>query len=242
MLLIGAAIAAVLGWRGESRLLAIQATATYSAAQVQELFRRASSGMRGASFGQTCEIVGVIESDEVLIAPLSGQPCIAYRYTRTDEEWGKAQMGMLRRDADSRGMVLKDHAVHHDEQRVRAFWVRDATGRVRVELDRASLDLKETDRRYDEMLSSLGNSERRSWHVEYVLPMGHPVYVLGALINHQNSPAIACNPVDPRQKCIISYRSEQQLLRATRGKAYIYYFASGIAAGLGVLLLLWRLL
>jgi hypothetical protein len=237
VLLISAIVCAVIGWRVESRLLAIQSTATSNVIQVHDLFQQMRVG--GAAFGQICEVVGVVESNETLTSPMSGQPCVAYRYTRTDEEWGRTNTGRTRRDADMRGMVLQNRFTEHDERCVKSFWVRDTTGRILVDPTQAELDLRETDQRYDETLSALGNSERRVWHEEWALPIGHPVYVLGALVNYDNAPMITRHPLDRGQRFLISYRSEEQLQRTTRRRAYKYYFAAGITGGMAVLSLVW---
>lgn len=238
LLLIGSIVCAWIGWHGENRLLAIQATPTSSAIQVQDRCRQ----LGGAAFGQPCEMVGVVESDEVLSSPLSGQICVAYCYSRTDEDWARPQVRMGRRDTNMNGMVLVNSFADRDERHVKSFWVRDTTGRVRVEPAQAQFDLKETDRRYDEMLSAIGNSERRTWHVEQALPLGHPVYVLGSLVNRDGEPVIAAHPLDRNRKFLISHRSEQQLTSAARGRSYSLYFLAGVSGGLAVLLLLWRLL
>ena len=237
VLLMSAVACAVIGWRTESRLLAIQSTATSNTIQVQDRFQQMRAG--GAAFGQICKVVGVVESNETLISPMSRQPCVVYRYTRTDEDWERVAMGRVRRDADMRGMVLRNRFTEHDERCVKSFWVRDTTGRILVDPTQAELDLRETDQRYDETLSALGKSEKRVWHEEWALTIGHPIYVLGALVNYDNAPMITRHPIDRGQRFLISYRSEKQLQRITRRRAYKYYFVAGITGGLAVLSLVW---
>jgi hypothetical protein len=236
LLLIVAAVCGMIAWRGEGRLSAIQSTPTSTAEEIYARYRH-----EGGAFGQLCEVAGVVESDTSLAGPLTGQPCVIYSSTLTWEDWEQAPP-LARRYADSTGMVHRGGSTQIDDRHVPAFWVRDATGRVRVDPLLADLDLKPIDQRYEVMTAGSGRSERRSWHTEKALPLGHQIYVLGYLHEKDGEPILASHPRDPRKKLFISYRAEHDLARATSGRTNLLYLVAGLAGASGLVMIVWRLL
>lgn len=232
-LLLVAAVCAILGWRGESRLIAITETGTSSAAEVAEQHRRATVGQ--ARFGEPVELCGMIECDSPLRAPLSRTPCVAYSYS-VSQEVEKEQhygYGPLRHEVE--------HEAHfHDgaTQRAAGFWVCDPSGRVYVELAGAELDLKETDRRFESYTNHNGTSEREVWSEERSLPVGHQVYVLGYLGTKDGQPVVMRHPLDKAKRFLVSYRDEQELLGHTRWRSYGLYLAAGLSGGTSLVLAL----
>lgn len=234
-LLIAAIVCAVLAWRHEGSLLAISETSSSTAAEILGLHRQALSGM--GHFGRPVEISGVIECESSLISPRTSTPCVAFDYTTAqDYERGYRARGFG--GAHQRRRYEIDYeGVGHDGRRVERFWVRDSSGRVLIDPAGAELDLKETDARYEIYTDGLGG-EREAWHRERCLPVGHPVYVLGYLTNHNGEPLIARHPVDRGKRFLISHRDERSLLGQTRAGAYGLYLAGGLSGGLGLLLVL----
>jgi hypothetical protein len=234
LLLLGATICAIVAMRGEGKLVAIQNTPSTSAGDILAIHRA------NGAYGQAYEVAGVIECDASLSAPLSGQSCIAYSHTLAWEEWGKPPM--YSRHSGAGELVYRSGGTEFDDRRVPAFWVRDASGQVLIDPTNAELDLQEIDQRYEVVTSSFGDSERRTRREERGLIMGRQVYVLGYLGERQGQPVLQRHPSDPSKKFLISYRSEQELARASRTQAAIYYFAAGISGSLGIVLILGRLL
>jgi hypothetical protein len=234
LLLVVAALSVTAAWRGEGRLRAIQDTPTSTAHDVTSIHRT------NGAYGQACELIGVAECDASLNGPLSGQSCIAYSHSLAWEEWGKP--ALYGRHANTESLVYRNGGNEFDDRRVALFWVRDATGRVRVDPSNAELDLNEIDQRYEVTTSSFGDSERRTRREEKALPLGEQVYVLGYLAERKGEPVIQRHPSDPSKKFIISYRSEQELAGVSSSKTSIYYFVAGISGSLGLVLMLWRLL
>lgn len=233
VLLIIAAVCAGLGWRGESRLLAITETGTSSAAEIATQHQRAAAGQ--ARFGEPVELSGVIECDAPLRAPLSRTPCVAYSYNVTQEvekEYGYGR-GLARREYE--------HELHFhngDTQRVGGFWICDASGRVYVDPAGAELDLKETDRRFEAYSNHNGSSERETWSEERSLPVGHRAYVLGYLGTQNGQPVVMRHPLNRAQRFLISYRDEQALVGHTRWRSYGLYLAAGLSGGTSLMLTL----
>ena len=234
LLLIVAAFCVTAALRGEDRLLAIMDTPTSSALDILAIHRN------NGAYGQACEVTGVIECDASLSAPLSGQACVAYSHMLTWEEWGKP--GLLDRRSGTSDLVYRTGGTEFDDRRAPTFWVRDASGRVLVDPLNAELDLQEIDSGYEVVTSGYGDSERRTRREEKGLPLGQPVYVLGYLGERQGQPVIQRHTSDSSKKFLISYRSEQELTRANRLRAAVFYFVAGISGSAGVLLIAWRLL
>jgi len=234
LLLIVAALCVTAALRGEDRLLAILDTPTSSALDILAIHRN------NGAYGQACEVTGVIECDASLSAPLSGQACVAYNHMLTWEEWGKP--GLLDRRSGTSDLVYRTGGTEFDDRRAPTFWVRDASGRVLVDPINAELDLQEIDSRYEVVTSGYGDSERRTRREEKGLPLGQTVYVLGYLSERQGQPVIQRHTSDSSKKFLISYRSEQELTRANRLRAAVFYFVAGISGSAGVLLIAWRLL
>lgn len=239
ILALVAAACAFAAFRGEDRVQAIQDTPSFNALEIQQIHRHAGGG-----FGQPCEIVGVAECEWSLTGPLSGQPCVAYSHTITWEEWKQT----VHHERDGFGRRKFDTSDHYigggtdvDDRHVQTFWVRDATGRVRVDPQNAEIDLMEIDERYEDMSTSFGGT-RRATRIEKALPLGHQVYVLGYLGERQGEPVLMRHPSNPQKKFLISYRSERDFARASSRSASLYYFLAGSTGTVGLLLVLWRLL
>ena len=98
------------------------------------------------------------------------------------------------------------------------------------------------DERYEVMTAGMGGSERRAWHTEKGLPVGQQVYVLGYMSEQGGQPVLRCHPRDCDKKFIISYRSEQDLTRATNRRANLFYTLAAVAGVGGILLVGWQVL
>jgi hypothetical protein len=235
VLLLVAIVCAIVGWNSEGRLVAIRGASSTTAQDVLLRYRH-----DGGGFGQLCEVSGVVECDASLDAPISGQPCAIYSHTVTWEEWGQPMtLGRNTYDAD---MVLRGSSTEVNDRHVPTFWVRDATGRVLVDPLTAEFDLQPLDERYDVMTASSGGSERRAWHTEKGLLVGHQVYVLGYMGEQGGQPVLRRHPRDRDKKFIISYRSEQELTRATNRSANLFYTLAALAGVGGILLVGWQVL
>src|SRR5437016_4963071 len=68
-----------------NKLAAMNAADTYTAQLLQELHGKVTSSLGAESFAEACEVEGVIECEQPLVAPLSNTPCVAYVRTRIRE-------------------------------------------------------------------------------------------------------------------------------------------------------------
>jgi hypothetical protein len=236
ILVLIAVVCAAVAWRAEGRLASIKGTPRSTSQDVLARYRH-----DGGAFGQPCEIAGVVESDTSLSGPLSGQPCVIYSSTLRWEDWERPS-ALYRRHADETGMVYRGGSTEIDDRHVPHFWVSDASGRVLVDPLMADFDLKPIDERYDVMTAGSGQSERRSWHTEKALPLGHQVYVLGYIGEHNGQPVVGRHPSDQRRRAFISYRTEQELTSATSLRTNLFYLTAGLTGVGGALMIVWGLL
>jgi E3 Ubiquitin ligase len=235
VLLLVALVCALVAWNSEGRLAAIRDAPSSTAQDVLLRYRH-----DGGAFGQVCEVAGVVECDASIDGPISGRPCAIVSHSVTWEEWG--QPTTFGRNTYDTNMVLRGSSTEVNDRHVPTFWVRDATGRVLVDPLMATFDLQPLDERYEVMTASSGGNERRAWHTEKGLPVGQQVYVLGYMGEQNGQPVLRRHPRDRDKKFIISYRSEQELTRATNRRANLFYTLAALAGIGGILLVGWQVL
>lgn len=200
--------------RGQQRRLATMSAAeTYTAELLGELHQRIVPTLGAEALQQQCELAGTIECDKPLTAPLSGTRCVAYtqRVTREYEEEVTETDDKGRRTTRTRrgSETVESHDKHV------TFWVRDSTGRTAVDPRGAELDLPETEERFEK--ASDGRGRRRTLgyrHEEHALAVGKQVYILGYAVDCQGQPRVARHPRDDKARFLISWRSEQELMRS----------------------------
>lgn len=229
VLLVAAVVCAVLGWRRESGVLAIQDARTLTTAEVAERHRYATHG--AARFGEPVEICGVIECDTPLRAPYSETVCVAFDFTHIEEREQHVRGRGMRR-----GYEIETYGRDNHSRRAPRFWVNDGRGRVAVDPAGASLDMLETVARY-ESYTGIGDNEREIWRQEWALPVGQRVYLLGYLLDDQGQPLIGRHPLDQGRPFLISHRDEAAFARSLRGRSYLFYLAGGLSGGLAVALM-----
>ncbi|NJN18124.1 MAG: hypothetical protein HC822_18590 [Oscillochloris sp.] len=224
LLMLVALVLAAIAWRGESGLLAMRDTPTFTAAEVAERHRWALHGT--IDFGEPIELAGTIDCDEMLLAPFSGTRCIAYDSAMHEEREthvGRDHYGRpIERETSGRDM--------HDRQVSRFYIVDSSDSRIAVDLRGAGLDMKETLARY-ESYTGMGGSEREIWREERAIPVGEPGYVLGYLRDDNGVPVIGADPTGKNRRFLISYRNEKALSGSLRRRAYSLYLAGGLSLG-----------
>lgn len=129
------------------RLRAIDATDTFTAQMLLELYNRVVPALGGEALTQPCEVAGTIEADTPLTGPLSNSACVAYTYQVTREYEEDVTT------TDEHGKITtetkqRSETASNDERRTR-FYVRDAIGRVLIDPTDAELDLVDSGTRFD---------------------------------------------------------------------------------------------
>jgi len=243
IVLIVIAIGCFFGARSQmGQVRTMSATDTFTAQMLQELYQRVVPSLGSDALAQACEVAGTIEADAALSAPLSGTACVAYTRTVTREYEEDVT------STDSTGKTIttptrRSEVVENNQQRVR-FFVRDATGRVQLDPEQAELDLSETYNKYEPAATVSGDRVRTLGYryQEQALPIGTQVYVLGCVVDGGGQPMVARSPRDPKQKFIVSRRSERELTTAAASAARWFYYAAGGAGLVGVVLLVMGLI
>lgn len=225
-----------------NRLRSLDAADTYTARLLGEVHRKITTTLGGDALAQPCDISGTIEADPPLLAPLSGQACVAYTRTVTREYEERVT------ETDSNGntetRTERRSETLETEERRSNFWVRDETGRTLVRPEGAELDLMETTNRYDEAAEPWRGSTRTLGrrHTERALPVGTTIFVLGCAVDFQGQPAVARHPADGKQSFIISRRNKRELTRSAASWSRNLTYAAAGSSVLGVLLMLFALL
>jgi hypothetical protein len=218
------------------RLRAIDATDTFTAQMLQELYSRVVPSLGGEALAQPCEVTGTIETDTPLTAPLSNSACVAYSYQVSREFEEDVTT------TDSQGKTTtetqqRSETASSDERRTR-FFVRDATGRVLIDPEEAEIDLADSGARFDPAKTATLTRTRTLGHrhSEQSLAVGTQVYILGCVVDGQGQPMIARSPKDGKQKFLISRRSERELAGAAASAARNWYYGAAGSGALGVVL------
>ncbi|MEI7769795.1 MAG: E3 ubiquitin ligase family protein [Chloroflexales bacterium] len=223
-------------------LAAMNATDTYTAQLLGEVYRKIAGSIGASDLAQPCEIAGSIESESPLAGPISGRPCVAYSYTETREYEERVT------STDSNGKQVttverRSEQLKSEDRRVK-FYVRDATGRTLVLPEGADLDLEDSGSRFDEVQQPWSGLTRTlgQRHVEQSIAPGTQVYILGCAVDHQGAPAVARHPTNTSQRFLVSRKSERELAGSAAAWARGMYYAAAAAAVIGMVLTILGLL
>ncbi|HEU5011052.1 MAG TPA: GIDE domain-containing protein [Roseiflexaceae bacterium] len=219
------------------RLAAMHNTKPYTAQAIAQIHQQIARGSLREGWGYACEITGMVECDTAILTPQTQQTCVAYSHAVMRETWQKLGAFDHRRAHDSDGWVKTDSSNTYDLRHVPTFRVRDATGCVLVDPAFADFDLEQRDKHYEVMSFSIGEGEYRTWHDEKALETGRTAYVLGYLADRDGQPILMRHPSNTHKKFIVSYRTEQELAKATGGAVNGFYFAAGLSGGIALILL-----
>lgn len=197
--------------------------------------------------GEMVEVKGMVRSNAPLIAEISQRPCVWY-HTQVTREYE-------RRERDSKGNWSTNRGsetVSTNENCI-SFYVEDESGRVEIQPYKAEADLLKVVDRFEDAndaagptisiggvsLGLGGNSSRTLGyrHVEKILPVDVPVYVIGAV---QETPQIGAPlPVTRNGRFIISHRTEEVLQQdwAKQARWLAYGALGSFAVGLILLII-----
>jgi hypothetical protein len=192
------------------------------------------------------EVYGVAEAREPLTAPVSGKQCVYFRH--------QVEELRVEYDRDSQGNRQRRESWHTitDEKRHTQFTVRDSTGAVQVNPEKADfVPQKTVDNAYgapgyepgarsglggvvggvvgDVIGSALGGERSAGIRSsEWIVPVGQQTYVIGNARQTPSGPVLCKG----EGHFMISYKSEEELARKFR-LAYILWMVFGIALGAG---------
>lgn len=214
----------------------LSATETYDAATLALLRNKIVPQLGSDAFAQQCDLIGTVEADQPLTGKFSGQPVVSYSATVTREY----EERVTKRDADGKTETKTENGSEqvesHSQQVV--FYLRDASGRIRVDPKDANIELIETHR-------SLNQPERPSTgprrttgmrSVERALPVGTQVFIHGCAVDRGGEVVISKHPNRRDEEYLISLRGKRELLQSASGTARNMQIAAAVAGGLGLVL------
>jgi hypothetical protein len=215
----------------------LSATDTYDSATLKALHTKITAGVGADAFAQQCDLVGIVEADKPLTGALSGQPVVSYTATKTREY----EERVTKRDAEGKSETTTERGSEqieeHNEQIV--FYLRDGSGRVRVDPEDAEIELVETHRSLTQPDRPSAGPRRTTGirAVERALPVGTQVFIHGCAIDRGGDVLIVKHPHRRDEKFIISLRGKQELLQSASGTARNMQIAAGVSGALGLVLL-----
>ena len=178
-----------------------------------------AAAVAGLDPGTPVEVKGTLRCGEPLTSEMAGREC-AYYVSRVIREYRETE-----RDADGDLETRRRSEVVAESERFAPFVVEDPSGAVGVDGEGAEVDALEVTNRFEEAAEGqpgltiggvaiqLGQGERTIGyrHVESILPVDAPVYVLGT----SRADGRVGAPEDREGRFLISHRSEEEL-----GKGY----------------------
>ncbi len=194
-----------------------------------------AAGVAALAAGTPVEVKGTLRCEEPLTSEMAGREC-AYYVSRVIREYRETE-----RDADGDLETRRRTQVVAESERFAPFSVEDSSGTVGVSGEGAEVDALEVTNRFEEgeggeagfavggVTINMGEGERTIGyrHVESVLPIDAPVYVLGVVREDGR-----IGPLDDgggRGGFLISHRSEEELEKGYKRDALVLGL---IAAGL----------
>ncbi len=206
-----------------------------------------------AAPGTLVEVKGALRCESPLTSEMSEETC-AYYLSQVIREYRETD-----RDSDGRTTTRQRSEVVASSERFAPFAVEDDSGAIGVRGEDAEVDAMEVVNRFEKdtggsgtvtlggLTVNLGGGERTIGyrHVEKVLPVDAPVYVLGPV---RQDGEIAAHDGEGDSRFIISYRSEEQLEKKYKKDALVLalvalgvfvfgliFVGVGVAAALGVI-------
>jgi len=232
----------------QKKLYQMQSVETSTVAQLEE-----TRAQMPGSFVQRAEVKGESECESPLSAEFTGSACVAYSISLVREyeetRWEKDSEGRSVERTSRGSETLASN------QRCLPFYLRDATGRIKVVPDGADLIMEQSlsdfsvsypgsqfsagSFAFDIASAVLGGGRRTIGYryTENIIPVGRDLYVLGEAYDSGSGLAIRRSSTKG-EKYIISVKSEEELT-ASAAKAVTGLLIGAIAAlvvGLGLLI------
>lgn len=238
ILLVAAVICFFIARSQAGRLSEMNAADTYTAQLLRDIHAKVTGSLGADALAQRCEVEGVIECDQPLLAPLSSTACVAYSYT-IDREYEEDVTRTDDKGRRSTSTEKRSETMQSDDRRTN-FWVRDESGRTLINPDEAELDLATTADRFDAARGAQSGRTRTLGHrhTERALVVGARVYVLGWAVDYQGQPMISRGPRDKPGTYLIHRGNERELAKSTAATARGLYIAAGGSIALGLVLVL----
>ncbi len=197
---------------------------------LQDISKQVADEIGSGSFSERCKIYGKVESANPLSSELAGKPCVYY----SSSIYRKYEDYEISTDADgneTERLVTKEELLSSNVNKI-PFYINDGTGKVKVDLEGASLDTVKVLDKFvpGEGGSSLslgsfsfnigsmdfGRSNTLGYrYVDEIIPIDRNLLVVGRA-NDANGELTFNSPEDKDYKYIISLKSEQQYVSGSK--------------------------
>jgi E3 Ubiquitin ligase len=227
----------VLMWAAAGVLLYFRRRQSSKTGLMRDTETSAAARVAAMAAGTPVEVKGTLRCEEPLTSEMAGREC-AYYVSRVIREYRETE-----RDADGDLETRRRSAVVSESERFAPFFVEDPSGMVGVRGEGAEVDALEVANRFEEreddgpgfkiggVTVQMGEGQQTLGyrHVEHVLPVDAPVYVLGTARADGRIGAPEDEGGDGR--FLISHRSEEDLSKGYKRDALVLAL---VAAGLFV--------
>ena len=229
------------------RLLQMQSTETSTVAQLEE-----TRAQMAGSFIQRAALAGTVECDQPLAAEFSGTACVAYR-TKLEREYEETKW---EKDADGHELerTFRGFETVSQNERATSFFLKDATGRIKVVPDGAQLVMERSLSDYRPAgvgagfslgsfvldVASIGLGGRRTIgfrYEEWVVPMGHDLYALGEACESGGG-LVFRRSSTKGERSILSVKSETELVGSAKTGQTVLLVVSIACAVVGLALVI----
>ena len=227
----------ILMWAAAGVLLYFRRRQSSKTELMRDTETSAAARVAAMAAGTPIEVKGTLRCEEPLTSEMAGRKC-AYYVSRVIREYRETE-----RDADGDLETKRRSAVVSESERFAPFYVEDPSGMVGVRGEGAEVDALEVANRFEEreddrpgfkiggVTVQMGEGQQTLGyrHVEHVLPVDAPVYVLGTARADGRIGAPEDEGGDGR--FLISHRSEEDLSKGYKRDALVLAL---VAAGLFV--------
>ncbi|MEZ7892557.1 MAG: E3 ubiquitin ligase family protein [Candidatus Wallbacteria bacterium] len=248
----------------QSRLMAFNLTKTYTAADLKELFSSVAKEAGKGNFREMVELKGTLECASPLTAELSKEPCVYFKSTVERE----VEETYYEQDAQTKNKVMKtrrEMQLISSTERNCDFYIKDATGKIRVKSDNAEFDLIKSMEKYEPASAFnyangnlnwggffipiaenvFNNNYNMQTHkilgykmIEYMFPVNRDTFVIGEASDSSNGEITVAKPVESKGEFIVSNKSEEQLAADAKQSAKWLDIASKVCLAIGAVLAL----
>ncbi|HBC76892.1 MAG: hypothetical protein A2008_03435 [Candidatus Wallbacteria bacterium GWC2_49_35] len=243
----------------QKKLMALSLTDTYTAAKLLELQKTIAGEMGAGSFRQLAEVKGVIECPDPLTAELSKEKCLYYK-SEVDIEY---EENYYQENQQTKSRELKTRRTSENITRVERgvdFYLKDDTGKVRINPAGAELDLTKSVDRFEPATNVNYSNGAISWggfsfsvgsnysdytregrkilgykFSEYIFPLKQKIFVIGEATDSMGELQIS-KPTTDDGVFVISNKSEEQLAKEAKSSAQTLDIASKACFAIGAIM------
>ncbi|GAB4380414.1 MAG: E3 ubiquitin ligase family protein [Elainellaceae cyanobacterium] len=236
----------------KSRAFAIRSARSATMAELATMSKEIANEIGGGSWREYVKVTGMIECDRPLTSELRQEPCV--HYTMSVRREYEETVTVKDDKGETRTETRRGSETLSNNQQSVPFWLKDDTGWIEVNPDRAEIDTVQI---LDEFRPDSGYGGRISYgrfalnvgtfpsarrtlgyhYSESVLPIQRRLFALGTLSDSGGRLTLQ-RPTESGQQFILSLKSEEELVRDADVTAQYSFYGMIACLAIGVLLIL----